>query len=185
MKEKEKEKEFVPMDGYVKNVSVRWAYIFKQGVKPGGKIDLNSLYEAYGEKNSLNPGEEFVEWIKNVKLNGRDGWSVVLNNPEDYYTENISNKKVEIINKKVEKVEKEVTQTVPTSKKDKKVLKAPKDMDVSDIASLTVKEAKEVLPMINDLNTLKYALKVARPRAHTDTLCAMLDKRIREVQVLG
>jgi len=150
------------MEGYIKSLATTWRHIFKRSVRPGGKVPLDELYETYGKKYGLSPNEEFISWLKDVKLKGlADTWQVVLINdkpPEDL--------KEEVV------VEKE-----------KFIVK--KELDVEAVVSLPVRKAREILPEIMDLSLLKYALQEARPRANKDSLCRLLEKRISEISVLS
>jgi len=150
------------MEGYIKSLATTWRHIFKRSVRPGGKIPLQELYETYGKKYNLAPNNEFIEWLKEVKLKGLlDTWQIVLMDdeaPEDLKEE------VEV-------------------KKEKTIVK--KELDVEAVVNLPVRKAREILPEIMDVSLLKYALQEARPRANKDSLCRLLEKRISEISVLS
>ena len=56
-------------------------------------------------------------------------------------------------------------------------------MAVVDIVEMSVRQARETLPKITDLNLLKYAFQEANQRAGKDSLCRILRKRIKELQI--
>jgi len=156
------------MKGCIKNVSPGWAHIFKRAVGPGEEIDLDVLYEQYGEKHSLNEGDEFIHWLRNVKLRDTSRWKIIyegLGNKQDT-TDTIDDIKPEVA------LEKEVRIV-------------PKDMAISDIVELPVRKAREVLPRVSDIRLLKYALKEAGPRAGKDSLCRLIRKRIKELETIS
>lgn len=150
------------MEGYLKSIDTKWKHIFKRAVRPGGKIPLEELYEVYGIKHNLEPGEEFIKWLKEVKLkNQNDSWEIVLSDdstPED--------------------LKEEVIEDAGVTSGDFQ----RKGFTVEDIVNLSVRKAREILPHITDLRLLQYSLKEARPRANKDSLCRMLEKRINELQ---
>lgn len=149
------------MEGYIKSLSAGWKHIFKRSIRPGGKIPLEELYETYGKKYNLSPNEEFVKWLKEVKLKGTEGtWGIILldeNAPEDLKEE------------------------VEVQEKDKSIVK--KELTVEAIVDLSVRKAREILPEVMDKSLLKYALQEARPRANKDSLCRLLEKRINELKL--
>jgi hypothetical protein len=150
------------MEGYIKSLSVNWRHIFKRSVRPGGKIPLDELYDTYGKKYDLAPNDEFIEWLKDVKLKGlADTWQVVL--IDDKISETVRNSKVEKVKTGIVK----------------------KELDVEAVVNLPVRKAREILPEIMDLSLLKYALQEAKPRANKDSLCRLLEKRISEISVLS
>lgn len=152
------------MDGYVKNVSPGWAHAFKRAVRPGAEIPLDELYEQYGKKYDLKVGEEFVDWLKTVKLKDSSRWKVIDElTPDTDISEVFSEKK-------------------PTTNNSRFVL--PKHMSVEDVVELTVRPAREALPNISDIKLLKYALQEAKPRAGKESLCRMLTKRIAELETI-
>jgi hypothetical protein len=145
------------MKGYVKNVSPIWTHAMKRAIGPGATVPLDELYEQYGKKHNLKTGDEFVEWLKTVKLKDENKWKVVIEGDKT-----------------------EVEAPVAAAP----VLdKMPRQMDTEDIIGLSVRRARETLPKIMDLRLLKYALDEAGPRANKDSLCRMLRKRIQELQI--
>ena len=148
------------MEGYVINKAPMWMHAMKRAVSPGGKIPISELYDQYGKKHDLAKGDEFISWLKNVKLKDNDMWGIVL---ED---EPAVEEKVEIEEKRVD---------ITTLK--------PKDMDISDVVSLSVRQAREIIPKTTDLKLLKYSLSEAKPRAGKDSLCRILMKRIKELEI--
>lgn len=159
------------MNGYVKNKLNYWAHAMKRAIAPGEKIPLDSLYEQYGEKHGLAEGEEFVKWLREVKLRNEDKWEIVLEAEEEAVKEP----------KEEEKPKEEIEGPQEVMEEDERG--HIKDMTVRDVATLSVRKAREVLPRIMDLNLLKYALQEANQLAGKDTLCRMLRKRIDELQI--
>lgn len=145
------------MKGCVKNITSGWAHAFKRAVSPGEEIPLDELYEAYGEKHGLAKGEEFIRWIREVKLTNTSKWKVIMDEDKPPVVE---------VDEKAKDL---VTPIVPTK------------MNVMDIVELSVREAKEILPKITDIKLLKYASKEANGRSGKDSLCRMLKKRVTEL----
>jgi len=157
------------MNGYVINKSGLWAHAMKRSVGPGQKVPLDDLYDQYGKKHGLTKGDEFVEWLRTVKLRDENKWAVVI-----------------------ETVKKD-SAVVDEAKKNKKDLKtittadniSPKKMTVEDVAALSVRKAREVLPQISDIKLLKYSLQEANQLANKDSLCRLLRKRVSELEIAG
>lgn len=148
------------MKGYVKNRTHNWIHATKRAVGPGEKISLSKLYDQYGKKHEILEGDAFVEWLRSVKFRDREKWEIALVD--------------EPVNETEEYEEPEVIHTMSV---------APKKMQVNDIVELSVRKARELLPKITDLTLLKYALQEANPRAGKDSLCNVLRKRIKELQL--
>lgn len=155
------------MEGYVKNISREWVYAMKRSVRPGGEIPLSELFEQYGKKYDMEPGDSFIDWLQTIKLKNKDRWKIV------YEFKNSSP-----IEKKSVKTEDIVTRTVSNVPP----LVATK-MQVEDVVNLTVRKAREVLPKVTDLGLLKYSLSEARQMANKDSLCRLLYKRVGELQI--
>ena len=156
------------MNGYVKNKSHNWVHAMKRVIGPGIKIPLSELYKQYGEKHGIHDGEPFVQWLREVKLKDREKWEITLiNEDEPVKDENI----VEEIEDIVNTTHNNVTPMVP------------KKMEVGEIVELSVRKARDLMPKITDLNLLKYSLAEANPRAGKDSLCNVLRKRIKELQI--
>ena len=158
------------MNGYVINKSGLWAHAMKRAVGPGQKVNLDELYDQYGKKHGLKKGKDFVEWLRTVKLRDNKKWEVILETT-----------------KKVEEV---VEETPIDDNKDLKTITtaddiSPKKMTVQDVAALSVRKAREVLPEISDIKLLKYALQEANQMANKDSLCRLMRKRINELEVAG
>lgn len=160
------------MNGYVKNKLNYWAHAMKKSIAPGEKIPLDTLYEQYGKKHDLAEGEEFVNWLREVKLRNEDKWEIVLEAKEETVEEVKEEEKPKEEPKGPQETEDEVEREGHI-----------KDMTVRDVSTLSVRKAREVLPRIMDLNLLKYALQEANQLAGKDTLCRMLRKRIDELQI--
>lgn len=156
------------MNGYVKNKTHNWVHAMKRVIGPGIKISLSELYKQYGEKHGIHDGEPFVQWLREVKLRDRDKWEIILID-EDDVTED-------------ENAMEEPENTVDTIY-DSVTPMVPRKMEVGEIVELSVRKARELLPKITDLNLLKYSLQEASPRAGKDSLCIILRKRIKELQI--
>lgn len=152
------------MKGYVKNRTHNWIHATKRAIGPGVKISLSKLYDQYGKKHEIEEGEVFVEWLRNVKFRDREKWEITL-------IDETVDKAVEVVE---EPEESEVTHVAPI---------VPKKLQVSDIVELSVRKARTLLPKITDLTLLKYALQEANPRAGKDSLCIVIRKRIKELQL--
>jgi hypothetical protein len=172
------------MKGYIKNVASGWTHAFKRAVGPGQEITLDELYKQYGDKHNLKEGQEFVDWLKNVKIKNSDRWKIVC---EDFNAVKESSTEVEVLSESPKNEE------VTVAKSEKKVRVTRKNEGVTPIvqkeltshhiASMTPRQAKPVLPKINDLNMLKYALSEANPKAGSDELCRLIRKRVDELQM--
>ena len=154
------------MNGYVKNITSEWAYAMKRSVRPGGEILLKELFEQYGKKHGMSFNKQFINWLKEVKLPDRHIWAIVHG----------------------EDVEKSIADipVEPESRSQGGSNVPPmvsKDVTVEDITGLSVRKAREALPKINNLSLLRYALKEANQLAGKDSLCKLLYKRVRELQI--
>lgn len=154
------------MKGYVLNTTPSWTHAMKRSIGPGAKIPLEELFEQYGAKHEIRNGKEFVEWLRNVKLRDSNKWKIVL---EDEATETTKTN-----------TEVEEPQT--------RVVGGPAPMvavktTVQDVVGMSVREAREKLPKIQDLNLLKYAMQEANQLSGKDSLCKIIRKRIRDLQI--
>ena len=156
------------MKGYVMNKSNIWTHAMKRAVGPGAKIDLDELFEQYGVKHSLGEGEEFITWLRNIKLKDRDKWAIVVEDGIPEVPE------VKDVSEKQEIKEKKSTLTVPP---------VAVDMTIEDIVDLSVRKAREALPRVTDLKLLKYAFQEANQLAGKDSLCKVIRKRITELKI--
>ena len=154
------------MKGYVKNKAASWTHAMKRAVGPGATIPLKELYEQYGKKHGLAKGDEFVSWLREVKLRDKDRWEVT------YGSEEVKAEAAKEI-----KAVREIDEAEHTSKAELKKI------SVEDVVGLSVRKARELLPRITDAKLLKYALKEAEPRAGKDSLCRILRKRILDIQI--
>lgn len=154
------------LKGFLKNKSHLGGHIMKRYVAPHGLIPLEELYTQYGEKYGLPKDDSFVVWLQEVKLRDKDRW-VIVDDDKDEFT---------AVNEEM-RVEKEEAE--------EKLDKRPADLQVMELADLSVRKAREALPMIADARILKYALKEASQRPNKDSLCIMLRKRISELASLG
>ena len=182
------------MEGYLKSKSNFWKHVFKKQIRPGGKIALDDLYDIYGKKHSLKQGDDFINWLKEVKLKSTiDQWEIILQDdvvPEDLSAEvdvNVSSNtavekepiKASINDKSVEQkdVEKVVT--------DEDAEKAIRNYNVEDIVQLSVRKVRDIITEISDIKLLKYALQEAKPRPNKESLCRILEKRISELEIIS
>jgi len=158
------------MNGYVRNKGITWTHAMKRAIRPGQKIPLDELYQEYGVKHDLAEGEEFINWLRTVKLRNTDLWEIVFHGTE------------EIKEEEPEEVPQEEAPQGTEMETDE--VEAPiKEMTVRDVVRLSVRRGREVLPKVMDLNLLKYALQEANQLTGKDTLCRMLRKRIMELEI--
>lgn len=153
------------MNGYVRNKTPYWRHAMKRSVGPGHKIPLDELYEQYGLKHDLEEGQPFVNWLKTVKLKDSDVWEVVYKK-----------------NKKVEEESPEQPIEVPKDNPLRSKFTGS-NVDPVELVNMTVREARDNLPKVTDLKTLKYAHQEARQLANKDTLARLMKKRIEELEI--
>lgn len=156
------------MKGYIKNKTHNWIHATKRAIGPGMKVSLSKLYEQYGKKYEIPEGDAFVEWLRNVKFRDREKWEITL------IDESVIDEPVSEAPKAHEPEEPEMAYVAPMVRK---------KLEVGDVVELSVRKARELLPKITDLTLLKYALQEANPRAGKDSLCIILRKRIKELQL--
>lgn len=189
------------MKGYVENKTPMWAHAMKRSIGPGQKVELDDLYEQYGAKHNLEKGEEFVNWLKTVKLRDNSRWNVVFHvgeEKEEKEEKKIKEKPKDSIdsirtkgpasrNTEKPRPSRKIETTTYTDdsrskREDVDVLdKNIKDLNVEDVVLLSVRKAREVVPKITDKKLLRYALEEAGTRSQKDSLCLILRKRIREL----
>ena len=162
------------MKGYVKNMTHLWAHVMKRAIGPGQKIPLAELYEQYGAKHNIEQGEPFITWLTEVKLKDRNKWKV--------FTED--DKPAAEVSKEVspEKQESVAQTQVEVGRGGNVAPPVTKDMEVADVVELSVRKAREVVPEIQDMQLLKYAIREANQRTGKDSLCRILRKRIMELE---
>ena len=165
------------MDGYVINLGPGWAHAMKRAIGPGAKIKLSELYEQYGAKHNLQDGKEFVDWLRNVKLTDPNKWKIVVK-------EDFKNKDTENVSTSMEVNEAKESKAAPKRQRsnDNVAPIVEKKIEVKDIVGLSVRDGRELLPKITDLNLLKYSLQEANQLAGKDSLCIIIRKRIKELQ---
>lgn len=167
------------MKGFVRNTTHLWAHAMKRAIGPGAKVSLQELYEQYGKKHDLKPGEEFTRWLQDVKLRDRDKWQIFDENGNPFGA-------VSAKTEKKESKDDEKTSNVVAVDKSRGENVAPpvvKDMEIADVVGLSVRKAREVVPDILDIKLLKYAEKEANQLSGKDSLCLILRKRIQELAV--
>lgn len=155
------------MKGYVMNTSTIWTHAMKRSIGPGAKVPLNELFEQYGAKHGIETGNAFVEWLRTVKLKDTNKWRIVV---EEDTVEGTS-----------PPVEKEAPRTKISN--DGVTPMVSTKLEVIDVVGFSVRQAREQLPKIKDLNLLKYALQEANQLAGKDSLCKVIRKRIKDLQI--
>jgi len=148
------------MEGYVLNKSAMWLHAMKRAIKPGGKIPLSELYNQYGKKHELTKGDEFISWLKTVKLRDENRWQIILGKEQTPAEDKTLLKEVKVDVNKID----------------------PKNMSIEEVISLSVRSAREIIPRVTDLKLLKYSLAEAQPRPGKDSLCRILKKRVTELE---
>lgn len=167
------------MKGYVRNMTPVWAHAMKRSIGPNKTVPLEELYEQYGKKHNLEDGAEFVSWLKTVKLKSSDRWQIVVE--EDVPITSEIKEDVDKTKDKVS-VESKVVEVVNSKTRNNITPFVTTKMSVADVVQLSVRQAKEVIPKMNDLNLLKYSLQEASQLANKDSLCIVLRKRIKDIQ---
>lgn len=157
------------MNGYVMNKTTVWRHAMKRTIGPGQKISLDDLFKQYGEKHGLEEGAPFVEWLRNVKLRDTSMWEIIYSDsasaPEATQAPEV---KESVIN--ADKTE----LVVPFVKK---------PLEPRDIVNMTVRDARDKLKKITDLDLLKYAYSEVRQLSNKDTLSRMLMTRIKDLEI--
>jgi len=157
------------MKGYIQNKTHIWTHAMKRSIGPNAKVDLKELYEQYGTKHNLKKGEEFVNWLRTVKLRDTARWRIVSDNAEIQGEEN--------------QQEFQAPQPIRRDAGNKVEKVNIKELEIKDVVGLSVRKAREVLPNVTDLNLLKYSAQEANQLANKDTLVRMLRKRIQELDL--
>lgn len=164
------------MEGYVKNISRFPMYALKRHFLTGKRVSLAELYTQYGEKHGLKEGEEFVSWLRDVKLKDAAVWEI---NFEGFTkAEKSEDKKVTITGK----ITATSDEKIDLPKEPMRAVQIKQELTHEDIAGFSVRKAREEVPKINDLKLLKYALNVANQRPNKETLCRILRKKIEEMK---
>ncbi|MCK4526416.1 hypothetical protein KAW18_03525 [candidate division WOR-3 bacterium] len=159
------------MNGYIMNTSTGWKHVMKRTVGPGKKISLSELYNQYGEKHGIEEGDAFIEWLKDIKLRNSKIWKIVCGEDQK---ETIDDVVSEI------QIQRESNQLAAEADV---MLPAPNKMSVQDIVMLSYRKGQEILPKITDLKLLKYAFQEANQLAGKDSLCNILRKRIKDLEL--
>ncbi len=169
------------MEGYIENKMHTWTHALKRSIGPGAKIPLDEIYEQYGPKHSLSKGGEFVDWLRDVKLKDASRWGIVYkgdgatDEPMEMLIPSSADKGSKETKKKTVRSD-IVAPLVPTSD-------SVKEMDIADVVGLSVRKAREVVTKIMDIKLLKYALQEANQRAGKDSLCLVLRRRIKDLEL--
>ena len=155
------------MNGYVMNISAMWMHVMKRSVAPGNKIPLDELYEQYGKKHGIKEGKEFVEWLEAVKLRDKLMWKIVYGNELK------------------EAVKKDAVSDIQTPQVIEKTIPAQaiNKLTIKEVVMLSVRQGREILPKITDLKLLKYAFQEANQLAGKDSLCNIIRKRIKDLEL--
>ena len=163
------------MNGYIKNISPIWTHALKRSIRPGGKVSLDELYEQYGKKHNIREGQEFVDWLREVKLKDKNRWEILLQDDKT-----VKSEESEEVKKSVKKAVTNIDSNLPEQTSSK----VPnKGMSVESVVELSVRKAMEAMPKITDLKLLQYSLKEAETRAGKDSLCRVIRKRIKQLQL--
>ena len=170
------------MKGYVKNISRFPMYALKRHFLAGTRVPIESLYEQYGEKHGLKPGEEFVQWLRNVKLKDTTVWEINFEDGAVKAEEKPEENKIKITGKITETSDKKID--LPKRAEPMKAPQVKGELTHEDVAGFSVRKAREEVPKIKDIKLLKYALNVANQRPNKETLCRILRKRIEEMQAV-
>jgi len=128
------------MNGYLINKGPMWLHAMKRAIGPGAKVPLTELYDQYGPKHELEKGQEFIEWLKNVKLQGSDNWHVEAEQEAEAA---------------------EVQEETPAEIEERRIditKVNPKDMEIAEVVNLSVRQAREVIPHVVDLKLLHYSM---------------------------
>ena len=163
------------IEGYVRNMTHLWAHVMKRAVGPGENILLQDIHDQYGKKHNLKSKKEFIKWLQEVKLRDRDKWKIFADDGQLLDDISVDTKSVEELKK---------TDVMPDKSRGDNV--APivvKDIEISDIISLSVRKAREIIPTIFDMQLLKYAEKEAKQLTGKDSLCIILRKRVQELSI--
>jgi len=152
----------------------------KRTVGPGAKIPLDEIYEQYGKRHNLKKGEEFIKWLEEVKLRDRNRWQIFTENDKPYAEvspgkELQEEQKVTVQGSNVVKTDKSRGENVAPI--------VPTELSVDDIVGLSVRQAREIIPKIQDIQLLKYAENTANQRTGKDSLRRILMKRIQELTI--
>lgn len=168
------------MNGYVKNISRFPMYALKRHFLAGTRVPLEDLYTQYGEKHGLKPNEEFVDWLRNVKLKDTTVWEIEYGDLET--EEAPEENKIKVTGKITETSDKKIN--LPTKAEPMKAAQVKGELTYEDVAGFSVRKAREEVPKIKDIKLLKYALNVANQRPNKETLCRILRKRIEEMHAV-
>jgi len=152
------------MKGYVKNISRDWAYIMKRTVRPGGEIPIDELYEQYGKKHNIDSGDDFNNWLANVKLHKNTKFEIVFDTD---------------IDTKIKSEGKVIKQTAGSDNGVPPMVE--KGLKVEDIVNLSVRKARVEVRKIRDVKILKYALEEANKMTGKESLCRLLRRQLKDL----
>lgn len=177
------------MQGYIENKQPSWAHAMKRSVGPGAKISLEEIYDQYGPKHGINKGREFVDWLRKVKLPDTERWNIVFNENDEATSVSPRTPSPSGAQKSTQDARNDVSEsakrnigselTTPMVQRTDSVHK----MDVAEVVELSVRKAREVIPRVTDIKLLKYALQEADKRTGKDSLCIILRRRIKELEL--
>jgi hypothetical protein len=168
------------MDGYVKNMTHLWSHTMKRTVGPGATIPLDELYQQYGKRHGLEEGEEFIQWLTEVKLRDKNKWRIFA---EDGKPLTEVSKGGPAQKEKTQEVQGSNIVKMDKSRGENVAPPVVTDLSVDDVVELSVRQAREVIPKIHDIQLLKYAEKTANQRSGKDSLRRILMRRIQELAV--
>ena len=170
------------MKGYVKNMTHLWSHVMKRSVGPSATIPLQELYDQYGARHGLSEGDEFVHWLRSVKLKDINRWQVFDENDKPYGEVSKAQPKQgkEAPEQGLAKAEEKAK---AQSRGDAQTPLVVKELTVDDVVELSVRKARDIVPTITDIKLLKYAESAANQRAGKDSLRRILMKRISELEI--
>ena len=110
------------MKGYVRNISGSPKYALKNHFLSGTRLKLDDLYLQYGEKHGLKEGEEFVKWLREVKLPDTAIWEIKYDDGSKKEEEN----KVTVTGKIIETSDEKID--LPKSKEPMRAVQIKKEL---------------------------------------------------------
>ena len=188
------------MKGYVENVGNVPIYIFKGVVNHGERISFDRLLKRFGSVVGTDNEKVFGEWLSKNKFIDRTKWKIVVGKKKiKIDKDTVEDKKIEtkeitpektelkkIVPEKIESEETEVVSKVTTTNKEiikKVVTGVTRELTADNVANMTVAEMNRRLPVIDDMNLLKLALKKAENMTQKATICNKLRDRITQLSV--
>jgi len=174
------------MNGYIQNQSPRWRHALKRPIGPGHKVSLDELYVQYGEKHNLNPGEEFVRWLRQVKLRDSSVWYINYVPEQKELPKETVNEAAPVQKEtNVEQFDANAPNNdISTDEIGMSPMNEVND-EINEIVNLSVRAAKEKLGKVKNLKVLREAHRQANQLPNKTTLCVEIKKRIKELETFG